>query len=88
MRNELGSIELLRNLCVLRKPDAVNGSSVPPPVVMEYQVQVDGVKAKLKETGARKKQQEDLIMKVENQVLKVSYRHYFYMTFESYSRVR
>uniref|UniRef100_A0A674B603 TAF7 RNA polymerase II, TATA box binding protein (TBP)-associated factor n=1 Tax=Salmo trutta TaxID=8032 RepID=A0A674B603_SALTR len=71
MRNTLGSIQLLRNLCVLRKPDAVNGYSVPPPVVMEYQVQVDGVKAKLKETGARKKQQKDLlIMKVENQVQK------------------
>ncbi|XP_031652899.1 transcription initiation factor TFIID subunit 7 isoform X2 [Oncorhynchus kisutch] len=36
--------------------------------MMEYQVQVDGVKAKLKETGASKKQQEDLIMKVENQL--------------------
>ncbi|XP_014055327.2 transcription initiation factor TFIID subunit 7 isoform X1 [Salmo salar] len=40
--------------------------------MMEYQVQVDGVKAKLKETGARKKQQKDLIMKVENQVLKLA----------------
>uniref|UniRef100_A0A674CZ06 TAF7 RNA polymerase II, TATA box binding protein (TBP)-associated factor n=1 Tax=Salmo trutta TaxID=8032 RepID=A0A674CZ06_SALTR len=38
--------------------------------VMEYQMQIDGVKAKLKETRARKKQQEDLIMKVENQALK------------------
>nr|XP_046190631.1 transcription initiation factor TFIID subunit 7-like [Oncorhynchus gorbuscha] len=40
------------------------------PVVMEYQMQIDGVKAKLKETRARRKQQEDLIMKVENQALK------------------
>uniref|UniRef100_A0A674CYX4 TAF7 RNA polymerase II, TATA box binding protein (TBP)-associated factor n=1 Tax=Salmo trutta TaxID=8032 RepID=A0A674CYX4_SALTR len=39
-------------------------------IVMEYQMQIDGVKAKLKETRARKKQQEDLIMKVENQALK------------------
>ncbi|CAB1337177.1 unnamed protein product [Coregonus sp. 'balchen'] len=39
-------------------------------IVMEYQVQVDCVKAKLKKTRAREKQQEDLIMKVENQALK------------------
>ncbi|XP_077434503.1 transcription initiation factor TFIID subunit 7 [Vanacampus margaritifer] len=39
-------------------------------IVMEYQVQISGVKAKLQETRARKKQQEELIMKVENQALK------------------
>lgn len=39
-------------------------------IVMEYQVQINSVKAKLQETRARKKQQEDLIMKVENQALK------------------
>nr|XP_033488845.1 transcription initiation factor TFIID subunit 7 [Epinephelus lanceolatus] len=40
------------------------------PAVMEYQVQINGIKAKLQETRARKKQQEELIMKVENQALK------------------
>lgn len=39
---------------------------------MEYQVQINSIKAKLHETRARKKQQEELIMKVENQALKVS----------------
>ncbi|KAL6480108.1 hypothetical protein MHYP_G00111410 [Metynnis hypsauchen] len=39
-------------------------------IVMEFQVQINSVKAKLQETRARKKQQEDLIMKVENQALK------------------
>lgn len=39
---------------------------------MEYQVQINNIKAKLQETRARKKQQEELIMKVENQALKVS----------------
>uniref|UniRef100_A0A8C9TYZ4 TAF7 RNA polymerase II, TATA box binding protein (TBP)-associated factor n=3 Tax=Scleropages formosus TaxID=113540 RepID=A0A8C9TYZ4_SCLFO len=39
-------------------------------IVMEYQVQINNVKSKLQETRARKKQQEDLIMKVENQALK------------------
>lgn len=39
---------------------------------MEYQVQINSIKAKLQETCARKKQQEELIMKVENQALKVS----------------
>lgn len=39
---------------------------------MEYQVQISSIKAKLQETRARKKQQEELIMKVENQALKVS----------------
>lgn len=39
---------------------------------MEYQVQINNVKAKLQETRARKKQQEELIMKVENQALKVN----------------
>lgn len=39
--------------------------------VMEYQVQINNVKGKLQETRARKKQQEELIMKVENQALKV-----------------
>lgn len=42
------------------------------PAVMEYQVQINSIKAKLQETCARKKQQEELIMKVENQALKVS----------------
>ncbi len=42
---------------------------------MEYQVQINNVKAKLQETRARKKQQEELIMKVENQALKVSRKH-------------
>lgn len=41
---------------------------------MEYQVQINSIKAKLQETRARKKQQEELIMKVENQALKVSER--------------
>ncbi|XP_031413823.1 transcription initiation factor TFIID subunit 7 [Clupea harengus] len=39
-------------------------------IVMEYQVQINSQKAKLQETRARKKQQEELIMKVENQALK------------------
>ncbi|XP_023675653.1 transcription initiation factor TFIID subunit 7 [Paramormyrops kingsleyae] len=39
-------------------------------IVMEYQMQINSVKTKLQETRARKKQQEDLIMKVENQALK------------------
>ncbi|CAL8305868.1 unnamed protein product [Arctogadus glacialis] len=39
-------------------------------IVMEYQVQINSVKSKLQETRARKKQQEELIMKVENQALK------------------
>uniref|UniRef100_A0A8C6KU34 TATA-box binding protein associated factor 7 n=1 Tax=Nothobranchius furzeri TaxID=105023 RepID=A0A8C6KU34_NOTFU len=39
-------------------------------IVMEYQVQINNIKAKLQETLARKKQQEELIMKVENQALK------------------
>ncbi|XP_037531669.1 transcription initiation factor TFIID subunit 7 isoform X1 [Nematolebias whitei] len=38
--------------------------------VMEFQVQINNVKAKLQDTRARKKQQEQLIMKVENQALK------------------
>lgn len=42
---------------------------------MEYQVQINSIKAKLQETRARKKQQEELIMKVENQALKVSRAH-------------
>lgn len=42
---------------------------------MEYQVQINSIKAKLQETRARKKQQEELIMKVENQALKVSSAH-------------
>lgn len=40
--------------------------------VMEFQVQINNIKAKLQDTRARKKQQELLIMKVENQALKVS----------------
>uniref|UniRef100_A0A8C7DVV7 TATA-box binding protein associated factor 7 n=1 Tax=Oncorhynchus kisutch TaxID=8019 RepID=A0A8C7DVV7_ONCKI len=50
--------------------DKLNESSDENESMMEYQMQIDGVKAKLKETRARKKQQEDLIMKVENQALK------------------
>lgn len=46
-----------------------------PPAVMEYQVQINSIKAKLQDTRARKKQQEELIMKVENQALKVSCEH-------------
>lgn len=38
---------------------------------MEYQVQINNIKTKLQDTRARKKQQEELIMKVENQALKV-----------------
>lgn len=41
--------------------------------VMEYQVQINNIKTKLQDTRARKKQQEELIMKVENQALKVSF---------------
>uniref|UniRef100_A0A672N8T2 Transcription initiation factor TFIID subunit 7-like n=1 Tax=Sinocyclocheilus grahami TaxID=75366 RepID=A0A672N8T2_SINGR len=39
-------------------------------IVMEYQVQINNLKAKLQETHARKKQQEKLIMEVENQALR------------------
>lgn len=39
-------------------------------IVMEYQVQINNMKAKLQETRARKKQQEKLIMEVENQALR------------------
>lgn len=39
-------------------------------IVMDYQVQINNLKAKLQDTRARKKQQEELIMKVENQALK------------------
>lgn len=38
-------------------------------------MQINSIKAKLQETRARKKQQEELIMKVENQALKVSGAH-------------
>lgn len=38
-------------------------------------MQINSIKAKLQETRARKKQQEELIMKVENQALKVSSAH-------------
>lgn len=41
---------------------------------MEYQVQINNLKARLQETRARKKQQEKLIMEVENQALRVSFR--------------
>ncbi|XP_060741215.1 transcription initiation factor TFIID subunit 7 isoform X1 [Tachysurus vachellii] len=43
-------------------------------IVMEYQMQINNLKAKLQETRARKKQQEDLIMKVENQALKTRFQ--------------
>lgn len=39
-------------------------------IVMDYQVQINNLKGKLQETRARKRQQEELIMKVENQALK------------------
>ncbi|XP_006632976.1 transcription initiation factor TFIID subunit 7 [Lepisosteus oculatus] len=39
-------------------------------IVMEYQVQINSVKAKLQETQEKKKHQEELIRKVENQALK------------------
>ncbi|TRY60119.1 hypothetical protein DNTS_006432 [Danionella cerebrum] len=39
-------------------------------IVMEYQLQINNLKAKLQETRARKKQQEKLIMEVENQALR------------------
>lgn len=45
---------------------------------MEYQVQINSIKAKLQETRARKKQQEELIMKVENQALKVCFFFVFF----------
>ncbi|XP_062855960.1 transcription initiation factor TFIID subunit 7 [Trichomycterus rosablanca] len=43
-------------------------------IVMEYQVQINNIKTKLQETRARKKHQEDLIMKVENQALKTRFQ--------------
>lgn len=43
-------------------------------IVMEYQVQINSIKAKLQETRARRKQQEDFIMKVENQALKTRFQ--------------
>uniref|UniRef100_A0A4W4H3M3 TAFII55 protein conserved region domain-containing protein n=1 Tax=Electrophorus electricus TaxID=8005 RepID=A0A4W4H3M3_ELEEL len=43
-------------------------------IVTEYQVQINTIKAKLQETRARKKHQEDLIMKVENQALKTRFQ--------------
>uniref|UniRef100_A0A3P8N7N9 TAFII55 protein conserved region domain-containing protein n=1 Tax=Astatotilapia calliptera TaxID=8154 RepID=A0A3P8N7N9_ASTCA len=49
---------------------AQNESDRNNQIVMEYQVQINNIKAKLQETRARKKQQEELIMKVENQALK------------------
>uniref|UniRef100_A0A3Q3F2Y9 TAF7 RNA polymerase II, TATA box binding protein (TBP)-associated factor n=1 Tax=Labrus bergylta TaxID=56723 RepID=A0A3Q3F2Y9_9LABR len=49
---------------------AQNESDRNNQIVMEYQVQINSVKGKLQETRARKKQQEELIMKVENQALK------------------
>uniref|UniRef100_A0A8C7ZJV1 TAF7 RNA polymerase II, TATA box binding protein (TBP)-associated factor n=1 Tax=Oryzias sinensis TaxID=183150 RepID=A0A8C7ZJV1_9TELE len=45
-------------------------------IVMEYQVQINSIKAKLQETRVRKKQQEELTKKVDNQALKVR-RMYF-----------
>ncbi|XP_022615946.1 transcription initiation factor TFIID subunit 7 [Seriola lalandi dorsalis] len=49
---------------------AQNESDRNNQIVMEYQVQINSIKAKLQDTRARKKQQEELIMKVENQALK------------------
>jgi len=51
------------------------------PAVMEYQLQINSVETKLQETRARKKQQEELIMKVENQALKVSNEHTLMLIF-------
>uniref|UniRef100_A0A7N8WUC1 TAF7 RNA polymerase II, TATA box binding protein (TBP)-associated factor n=1 Tax=Mastacembelus armatus TaxID=205130 RepID=A0A7N8WUC1_9TELE len=52
-------------------------------IVMEYQVQINSIKTKLQDTRARKKQQEELIMKVENQALKVrllgSYHTFYFL---------
>lgn len=42
---------------------------------MEYQVQINNLKAKLQDTRNRKKEQEKLIMEVENQALRVSFIH-------------
>ncbi len=39
---------------------------------MEYQMQINNLKAKLQDTHNRKKEQEKLIMEVENQALRVS----------------
>lgn len=55
------------------------------PAVMEYQLQINSVETKLQETRARKKQQEELIMKVENQALKVSNEHTLMLIFFSLS---
>lgn len=63
-------------------PSAWMSCSFPP--VMEYQVQINSVKAKLQETRARKKQQEELIMKVENQALKVSSEHAYTFITQSF----
>uniref|UniRef100_A0A3B5MDK6 TAF7 RNA polymerase II, TATA box binding protein (TBP)-associated factor n=1 Tax=Xiphophorus couchianus TaxID=32473 RepID=A0A3B5MDK6_9TELE len=49
---------------------AQNESDRNNQIVMDYQVQINNIKAKLQDTRARKKQQEELIMKVENQALK------------------
>lgn len=54
---------------------------------MEYQVQINNLKAKLQETRARKKQQEDLIMKVENQALKVRLLHQIYIVSLSFGNL-
>ncbi|CAB1457059.1 unnamed protein product [Pleuronectes platessa] len=46
-------------------------------IVMEFQVQINSIKAKLQDTRARKKQQQELIMKVENQALKNRFKALF-----------
>lgn len=51
---------------------------------MEYQVQINNVKTKLQDTRARKKQQEELIMKVENQALKVNWENRFQVWFQNF----
>lgn len=61
----------VNGICVFMLSDDLPTLSCSP-AVMEYQVQINSIKAKLQETRARKKQQEELIMKVENQALKVS----------------
>lgn len=45
---------------------------------MEYQVQINSIKAKLQETRVRKKQQEELTKKVDNQALKVRRSRVFF----------
>ncbi|XP_028671748.1 transcription initiation factor TFIID subunit 7 isoform X3 [Erpetoichthys calabaricus] len=43
-------------------------------IVLEYQMQIENLRAKVQETQEKKKQQEDLIMKVENLALKTRFQ--------------